>query len=240
MRNFLISICVFTFFACGAQKWSATTQSILIKNQQSDAEMEQLIAPYKEKVDKEIVVIGKACTTLYAGKPESPLSNFAADALLRAANSRLQPEADFSIINVGGLRIPIEQGEITRLNLFEIMPFENELVILTLRGNDVNTLLQQIADMKGEGVSGLRMLIENQRPENVLINGKEFDANRTYRIATSDFMACGKDGLTILKEAVETESTGLKIRELLIDAIEEETRAGSEICPSLDGRIIIR
>ena len=101
MKKILILVCAFAFCACSAPKWVATTHTIHIKNLRHDTEMEQMIALYKETVDREIVVIGKACSTLYVGKPESPLSNFGADALLNAANNRLRMEADFSIINVG-------------------------------------------------------------------------------------------------------------------------------------------
>lgn len=72
-----------------------------------------------------------------------------------------QEAADFAVFNTGGLRRPLPLGNITRGDVFELMPFENELVILTMNGEAVKKLVNFIATKGGAPVSGLRLRIQD-------------------------------------------------------------------------------
>ena len=193
---------------------------------------------FKQKIDKEMnVVIGTASENMSAGKPESLLSNFNADVYLHSATEYLKYPADIGIVNLGGLRTQISKGDITLRKVFELMPFENELVILWLKGDKLNDLLQGFAAVGGQGVSGLQFEIKNGKAVNITVGGIPIDIKKTYIIATNDYLAGGNDKMPELAQYEKIEYSGIKIRDMLIAYIKAETTKGNVIQPKLDGRI---
>lgn len=73
--------------------------------------------------------------TMEKGGPESLLSNLVADVLKGAATQVLGKPADMGLMNMGGLRNILSEGEITCGNIYEILPFENSLCVVTLKGS---------------------------------------------------------------------------------------------------------
>ena len=65
--------------------------------------------------------------------PESLLSNLIADVLREAAVEVLGKPADMGLINIGGIRNSLTEGDITTENIYEILPFENSLCVLTMK-----------------------------------------------------------------------------------------------------------
>jgi len=193
---------------------------------------------FKQKIDTEMnVVIGTAAENMSAGKPESLLSNFNADVYLQSASEHIKYPADIGIVNLGGLRTQISKGDITIRKIFELMPFENELVILWLKGDKLNDLLQGFAAVGGQGVSGLRFEIKNGKAVNITVGGIPIDVEKKYVIATNDYLAGGNDKMPQLAQSEKIEYTGIKIRDMLIAYIKAETARGNAIQPKLDGRI---
>jgi 2',3'-cyclic-nucleotide 2'-phosphodiesterase (5'-nucleotidase family) len=123
--------------------------------------------------------------------------------------------------------------------MYELMPFENELVVLWLRGDTLKKVIDEIAAKGGEGISGIRMTIKNRKPFNVIVAGKPLDNNKLYAIATNDFMAGGNDELFHLANYVKMENTGVKVRDLCIATFRNATRRDKKVEANLDGRIII-
>lgn len=210
----------------------STTEAIADKNYAAYLET------FKSRIDKEMnVVIGRSAQTMKGHAPESLLSNFSADVYRQAASGVMSNEVDLAIVNLGGLRTEIPAGEITVRKVFELMPFENELVVLWLRGDKLLDLLHFFASVGGEGVSGIRMEIRNGKATNVIINGKPIDTARLYTIATNDYLAGGNDKMVQLALYEKRLDTGLKIRDVLLRYIKDETRRGNAIQSQLDGRI---
>jgi len=198
----------------------------------------RFLQPYKKQVDEKMnLVIGRSAQTMRGHAPESLLSNFSADVYRKAASDFLKSEVDIAIVNLGGLRTIVPEGDITVRKVFELMPFENELVILYLKGDKLNALCQYFASMGGEGVSGLRFKIENNKAVEIRIGGKPLDANKLYSIATNDYLAGGNDKMVALALYEKRTNTGIKVRNMLIDYIKSETAKGNEIRAELDGRI---
>ncbi|MBT8196480.1 MAG: 5'-nucleotidase C-terminal domain-containing protein [Bacteroidia bacterium] len=144
---------------------------------------------------------------------------------------------DFCLLNNGGLRASLPHGDITRGKIFELMPFENEMIVLELNGETTLELVDFIAEKGGMPVSGIRFEIENQKPTNITINGKAFDKNKTYKVVTSDYLAHGGDKLAMLKKRLNDKLTGVKIRDAIIEYFVEQNNKGVTITSSLDGRI---
>jgi 2',3'-cyclic-nucleotide 2'-phosphodiesterase (5'-nucleotidase family) len=120
------------------------------------------------------------------------------------------------------------------------MPFENELVVLWVKGEDLLSLFDFFASIGGEGVSGMRMGIEEGKAVEVTVGGLPVDRNKLYLIATNDYLAEGNDDMAQLKHAVKRIDTGIKIRDMLIGYIRKETMAGLKIDPKLDGRMFFK
>jgi 2',3'-cyclic-nucleotide 2'-phosphodiesterase (5'-nucleotidase family) len=232
--------------ACGGSKWaisSVSSNRIAIDStteRYADKSYEAYLQPMKTKLDKEMnVVIGQTDVTMRAHGPESLLSNFSADVYRKIASEYLKEQVDIAIVNLGGLRTTIPAGDITLRKVFELMPFENELVILWLKGDKLNDLLQYFASMGGEGVSGIRMRIDQGKAVDITINGQPLDINRSYSIATNDFLAGGNDKMVQLATAEKRVNTSIKVRNMLLDYIKNETANGRKIQSQLDGRITL-
>ena len=206
----------------------------------ADKNYENYLKPIKRRVDAKMnVVIGQAAETMKGRGPESLLSNFSADVYRQKATEYLGENVDIAIVNLGGLRTAVTAGDITVGKVFELMPFENELVIVWLKGDRLYELLQYFAGKGGEGVSGLRMGIDNGKAVNITVGGNELDMDKLYSITTNDYLAAGNDKMIQLAEYVKRVNTGIKVRDMLLDYIKGETSKGNKIQSKLDGRIAI-
>lgn len=199
------------------------------------------LAPMKARIEElSSVVIGHVPEQMDAYTPESPLLNWAADALFFPIRAQRGDAVDFAIVNVGGLRCSWSAGDLTIRSVFELMPFENEVVILSLRGKDVLHLAEQIAAQGGQGVSGLTLEIADGKPENVRVQGQPVDPERVYHVVTSDYLSGGADGMDALHDYEAREMTGIVIREQYIDYAKTLTQNGQPIQAVCDGRIKIK
>ncbi len=208
-----------------------------------DPVMESIILPYRTKLMNdmgEVLCLSK--DPVYAGKPESPLSNFCADLVLQESDSiclKKYPgiHVDVSMVNRGGLRVPIPKGEVKVQNMFELMPFENEVVFLKMSGAELRRFIDHMASRGGEGVSGMRFGIKDEKGFNPEIQGKPLDDSKSYWLVTSDYIANGGDGSDILKAVKERIATGVKFRDMFIDHLRKMGRKGMAIEAKTDGRI---
>lgn len=194
------------------------------KRQPADAEeISTLIAPYKEKLDATMnQVIGSVEKTMNKSKPNSPLNNWMADVLLSQARKNAG-NVDFALQNYGGIRIPsLAKGDVTVGKIYELMPFDNMLVVLTADGTVVKQLMDRIADYGGWPVSnGTSFSIEYGKAVDIVINGEPFDINSKYTFALPDYIANGGDGSNFLSVA-ERIDLSLLVRDAIIQEIKDE------------------
>lgn len=245
-KTLLALLITLSVTSCSHKPWSIL-QSSSVKiaidsttNPLSDKSYNAYLQPFKQKVDGEMnEVIGQAAETMKGHAPESLLSNISADIYLQTATDFQGENVDIAIVNLGGLRTVVPAGDITVRKVFELMPFENELVLLWLKGDKLNELLQYFAGMGGEGVSGLRMEIKDGKAVNITINDKPLDPTKVYSIVTNDYLAGGNDKMVQLAQAEKRVNTGIKVRTMLLNYIKNETKKGNKIQSKLDGRIKI-
>lgn len=207
-----------------------------------DAAAVALLAPYKAKIDSIMnKVVGTAEMSMDKGAPESLLSNLVADVLREAAVQVLGKPADMGLVNMGGLRNVLTEGPITCGNIYEILPFENSLCVLTVKGKYLSLLFENIAARHGEGVSGVQLKINKEgKLLQAAVAGKPVEDERLYTVATIDYLADGNDGMTALPQAEKRECPdGATLRGLFMDYVKKQTAAGKKITSSIEGRITV-
>ena len=202
-----------------------------------------MISPYKKNIERDMNrVIGFSSAEMIKDKPESLLTNFLADLLLAEGNKFFWDagkdfKADVSFFNYGGIRTFLPEGEITVGKIYELMPFENEMVFLKIKGVDMKDFLDKIAESGGGSLGGVKFRIKNGKAENIVVNGQIFDISSEYWLITNDYIAEGGDSMEMLENNLEFISSSKLIRDAIIDYIEGLTERGEEINPELDGRI---
>ncbi len=111
-------------------------------------------------------------------------------------------DADISIYNVsGGIRADLPAGELTYGSVFEILPFDNRVVILDVSGQEMRKIIakQVRVGRRRAGISGMRVFVDCQDDtmniEMILNNGHVIDDDDRVRIATNDFLTTGGDDI---------------------------------------------
>jgi 5'-nucleotidase / UDP-sugar diphosphatase len=191
---------------------------------QPDKEAQARITKWEQKV-KAITgeVIGTADMDLLRDYyRESPLGDLAADAYRKAA------ETDISMTNAGGLRADIPAGPITVGQILAMYPFENPIVRMSVTGNEIIQMLEHGASLEYgmAQISGLSCTIDLSRPVghrvvSASVAGKTVRPDRTYTLATSDYLADGGDGYTMLRSGRNVKSAGVFCTQAIIQFIRE-------------------
>ena len=246
MKNYNYLFVLMLLLSGCSNKMQVTTiqpSSIQLNNSSpSDTSISALIEPYKSVLENEMnEVLISSTAEAVKGQPESTLGNLIADITLAESNRILQsknlPLADLCMLNNGGLRTSLPEGKITVGKIFELMPFENEMVVLTLSGEKALGLLSYIAKSNGQPLAGATLEIKDEKPENILIGGKALDATKTYRVVTSDYLAGGGDKMRFFSAPIAYQVLNVKLRDGIINYMRIENKKGNTLNPKTDGRI---
>ena len=208
------------------------------QNLPEDTLVASLVKPYRVALEEKMnVVIGAAAVALKEQRPEGPLNNFVADLMRERASREMGYSVDIALTNLGGLRSDIPEGPITLGKVYEVMPFENELVVLSLSGEQIRELAREIADLGGEAISGMRIKYSNGQLTELTVGGETVQDEKKYSLATSDYLSSpGRKKLSVLG-SVPRNFIGVTIRQAIIDHIMEIDKAGEKISTGKDGRI---
>jgi 2',3'-cyclic-nucleotide 2'-phosphodiesterase (5'-nucleotidase family) len=206
------------------------TDSLSYRNQA----VADYIKVYRDSLDKEMnVVIGTNDHTASKDQPESELGNLLADALLEMSRKYTKAEVNLAVINQGGIRLPqLAAGEIKLGTVYELMPFDNLIVILTIDGKSLHELFDKMAEIGGWPISGATYNIKSSKAENITIGGVPIDETKFYRLAISDYLANGGDKLEMLK-GLKQEQTGVLLRDAFIEYFKEK----KVVITKKDGRV---
>lgn len=221
-----------TLYSCSAP-YSVTKiegKQIKLENQTAvNQEIETLVAPFRTKINKDLDQILAFCPeTLDKSKGEwqSNIGDLVADVTLKKCNpvflKRTGNSIDFCLLNHGGIRAIMPQGNVSTRTAFEIMPFENSAVVVALNGEKVLEMLQFfIKEKKPHPLSGISFNIgANHEAKNIKIDGKEFNQNQTYFVVTNDYLANGGDNMNFFVKGKKTDLE-YKMRNILIDYLKE-------------------
>lgn len=239
-RLFVLIYIISFLMACSPQmhfcKTTSNNQGIAEAAEQ-DRSIVEFIAPYKEQLAEEMgAVIGTVVVTLTKAQPESTLGNWSADVVQAQAELYSNQKVDFTVLNYGGLRIPsLPQGDLTKGKIYELMPFDNYIVLVKMQGKDLSTLFNHIATKGGWPVSGaLRLMIDEGKATQYRINGEKIEADRDYYVATNDYLAKGGDQCSFFVDK-EKLKTGVLIRDAMLEYVHKNK---APINATIEGRIV--
>ncbi len=208
-----------------------------------DSQLVRLYLPYKNILEKDMGrVIAYSEKEMVKNKPESGLTNLLSDLLLEegqkeALRSNLHFNPVVSYFNYGGIRTWLPKGDITVGKIFELMPFENEMVFIHLTGEQLQQFYDIVAAKGGDSVGGVRFVISNNKAKNIVIDGEKLVPDKKYWMVTNDYSANGGDDLSVFTQRSELINSGKKIREIIISNFEERQKSGLVLTDNLDGRI---
>jgi 5'-nucleotidase/UDP-sugar diphosphatase len=202
-----------------------------------------LLTPYGDKVESLLSeVIGNAEAPFShenTRKQETGIGNLVADSMLWGTRNL---NTDFALQNGGGIRAGLTEGAITKKKIYEILPFDNTVVVLKMKGRQVLRLFDHMAAVPaGSGAfpqmsGGVRFTIDSsaRKSEGVTINGRPIDPDRIYAMATNSYLAGGGDGYKILLEALDRYDTSIFQRDILVEYVAAVRKS---LKPELEGRI---
>jgi 2',3'-cyclic-nucleotide 2'-phosphodiesterase (5'-nucleotidase family) len=207
-------------------------------NIKADTGLISLLQPYSMEVNRTMNnVIGYSPATMAKRLPESGLGNFMADCMKEMAAQKFGLPVDIAFMNQGGIRASINKGNITIGNIYELMPFDNLLVLQELKGSVIEALMNHIAADGGWPISkGSSFKIKNKQAVEIIINGKPLDRNATYITANSDYIAQGGSDAAMLKP-FPFQNKGFLIRDALIEYVKQITASGKPVDAKIENRV---
>lgn len=210
---------------------------------QPNSEIEDYIKPYREHIKKDLDSVLAYSVNSHTKNDtafNTAIGNFMADAVYDEANpifkSRTGNNIDMIILNHGGIRSILPKGNITKRTAFEIMPFENSIVVVALKAAQIDSLVDYLCKQKrAHPISKMKLTIdENFNPIEVTIKGKKIDAKKTYYIATNDYLYNNGDNMRFFRPNDSLYVLNYKVRNALIDYIKKT----DTINPIRDDRFI--
>ncbi len=203
-----------------------------------DKDMYGFIEERRKKAEKGMdEVIGE--TSVFLSKSgtgaQSVIGNFIVDVMREATN------ADFSFLNLGGIRDEIDLGPITYREVFNVQPFDNQLVVFKASGEFLKRIIEKRVEGSRHGlrVSGVNVVYNRKRKNfdrvtKLLIGGEPWDKDKIYTIVTTDFLMQGNAGLTLLTQVPEEDITRLENN--MRDVIADYIRKNSPVKARIDDR----
>lgn len=188
--------------------------------------LEQFILPYHNHVESVLdstLAYAALDITKTDGSYNTTAGNLMADIILEQAapifKSRTGKNLDFVLLNHGGIRSSISKGNVSARTAFEVMPFENNTVVVELSGPSVKEMLTYLIHSKrAHPVAGIELILnKDDSIKSIKIQGLPFDTNRNYYVATSDYLVSGGDDMVFFKDALEVTDIDYKIRNAMID-----------------------
>jgi 5'-nucleotidase/UDP-sugar diphosphatase len=221
-----------------------------IKGFTPDPEVSAMLAPYIERANASLKeVVGEAAEDFVFGNrlpryQETAIGNMVTDANVWYFKTVYNQDIDFAFHNGGNIRAALPKGKLTQEQILTVLPFENYLFIVSLKGPQVIELFDFIATIQ-QGAGGFPQFSKEvrytldysggqRRVTGLTIGGAPVDPNRTYRFCTNDYLLGGGDGYTVLTRSENPFNTSLLLSYVVVEYIKAQ---GGVISPSTDGRL---
>lgn len=244
LKLFVIFLTLFFIVSCGKQNYYVSKiegkripitekeNQVPGSNPQSEQanQIENYIKPYREHINKDLDSVLAYCPVTLdksMGKWQTTIGNLMADVTFELGNrvfkAREKKNIDLCLLNHGGIRSILPKGNVTTRTAYEIMPFENSLVVVALKGEQIFEMVNYfIAAKKPHPISGMTFTIDkNNVAKNILIQGKPIENDAIYYVATNDYLSNGGDNMNFFKKGIQKFDLDYKLRNILIDYFKE-------------------
>ena len=186
-------------------------------------------------------VIGYSTNAMSAHYPESELSNWFVDLLMKKTEELSGKKVHMGVTNFGGIRIDMPQGDIILDDMLSMFPFKNQLAYVEHTGRQIRTMLEEMAARKFQVLGGVRVVAEDGKLLSVEIDGEPLDDEKIYGVATISFLLEGGDGLALARDAVSVKVyEDVQIIDAVLEHVAAETAAGRPIEYKTDGRVTVK
>lgn len=196
------------------------------ENINPDQQIEDFVRPYSNHINKtldSVLAYNPTDLNKSEGELNTAIGNLMADIVMEQANpvfkSRTGNDIDIVLLNFGGIRSTIGKGPVTARTAYNIMPFENEIVVVELTGEKIQEMLDYLENNRtAHPLSGIEIKVDrNYNITETNIQDTPFDPAATYFVATSDYLQQGGDNMNFLKDPVSLHRIDYKIRNSIID-----------------------
>ena len=230
IQHFVIIIT--SLFVASCQEATTSVSQINAKQLVIDSTLiaidsiESFVAPYRKRIDQVLdstLAYAPEMLTKQDGRYNTSAGNLLADIILKQANpifkSRTGKNIDFVLLNHGGIRSVVSKGNVSARTAYEVMPFENSIVVVELSGKSVLKMVDFLmSSNRAHPIGGLQIILDkNDSLKSLLIQGSVFDENKNYFIASSNYLVTGGDNMNFFKEMLGATDTEYLIRNAMID-----------------------
>lgn len=233
-RRFVLFITITALAACtaaGIRNTRIEAKKItLSSSQQESADIENFIAPYRTIINRDMDSILSFAPQNFdksQGKWQTTIGNLLAEATLKKAANLLYIKEkivpDACLLNHGGIRAIIAKGNVTKRTAYEVMPFENSVVTVVLKAQQIREMAAYIArEQKPHPIAGMRIIIDdNKNIKAIYIQDKPLDDSKIYNIVTADYLLNGGDKMDFFAQNQGVYDLNYKLRDLYIDYFKE-------------------
>lgn len=198
-----------------------------------------IIEPYRAGVDSlmNIAKVGRSAVDL--AQNSQALLNFVSD-FIYDRGTQLADNVDFAITNKGGIRRGLHKGNITEGELISMMPFNNYVTVIDIKGEELLPAFTQMGRVGGNGISDHVRITYNGEtfePETVIINGEPLERERVYRVATINYLANGGDYMPSLMNHTDVATANTRVYDDLIAYFVSGKAKGKKINPPTEQRM---
>ena len=183
--------------------------------------------------------VGYTTRKLERKSPQSELTNFIVDCLMDAVAKETGRKVDIGLINFGGIRVDLEEGDILMDDILSMLPFKNNICYVQLKGKDVRALLQQLAAGSMQQLGGVKVVVKDHKLVSAEIGGKPLNDKAVYGLATIDFLLTGGDNISAARNAVDLQLLDTRIVDAILPYFKAFAAQGTPIDYHLDDRITI-
>lgn len=185
-------------------------------------------------------ILAHSSAEMRTRRPESALGDWSADALKVAAESIFGYPVDMSIINLGGIRVTMPEGEVLLDDIVSMFPFKNYICCVSIAGTDIRYILDFWARRnRPEAIGGASFTIRNGKAEDIMVGGKPLDDGRLYQVATVDFLLDGGDSLYVARNARALDISDVLVRDWMVPYVRSYGASGKDLSYKTDGRITV-
>lgn len=229
--HFFGLISFFLLLSCGSNYYQNTKiegKKIGVTSEFGEKKsIDKFVAPYRDHINKDMdVVLAYSPETMDKSKGEwqTTIGNLMAEITLEMGNpvfvKRTGHKIDICLLNHGGIRAALPKGNITTRNAFEIMPFENSLIVVALKGVQIREMAEFILkEKKPHPLTGLKIIADKNTSsvKTLLVNNNPLEESKTYFVGTSDYLSNGGDKMDFFKKGIQSYDVEYKLRNLMID-----------------------